>query len=166
LLVLNCDCSNHNTTHSFFSLSVCLRHCLLKIEMSDAEDRADAADYPNGESPPKLPKRFRDRSKVKYQSISLFHFVCRTLLFFLFLRCGFSVFCCLCEGDVVQKSCAYQANAFQTGCEDCQTSRGTRKVHQQGAFSFSHFTFRFKMYYFAKVIIWVLKNPMGLLWGV
>ncbi|XP_014506095.1 uncharacterized membrane protein C776.05 isoform X2 [Vigna radiata var. radiata] len=31
--------------------------------MSDAEDHADAADYPNGESPPKLPKRFRDRSK-------------------------------------------------------------------------------------------------------
>ncbi|KAG2407483.1 uncharacterized protein HKW66_Vig0023050 [Vigna angularis] len=31
--------------------------------MSDAEEHADAADYPNGESPPKHPKRFRDRSK-------------------------------------------------------------------------------------------------------
>lgn len=33
-------------------------------------------------------------------------------------------------------------------------------------FAFSHFTYRFKMFSFTKVVIWVLKNPMGLLWGV
>lgn len=124
LLVVNCDSSNHNTTPPFLSLSLslCLRHCLLKIEMSDAEDHADAADYPNGESPPKLPKRFRDRSKVKYQSIFFVSFWVLDVVGFCFLRCGFSFSCCLCEGDVVQKSCAHQTNAFQTGCEDCQTS--------------------------------------------
>jgi len=115
--------SNHTTTLCL--LSLCFGHCLLKIEMSDTEDHADAADCSNGESPPKRSQRFRDRSKVKYKPILFFHFLCRTLLGFAFYDVGSLFFCCLCEGDAVQTSCAHQADAFQTGSEDCQTSRGT-----------------------------------------
>ena len=94
--------SQHDTT---FSLSLCLRHCLLKIEMSDTEDHADASDCSNGQSPPKRPQRFRDRSKVKYQPIFFVSFFMPHELVFAFYDVGFIFFLSLRRRCCPNKLC-------------------------------------------------------------
>jgi len=60
--------------------------------MSDTEDHADASDCSNGQSPPKRPQRFRDRSKVKYQPIFFVSFFMPHELVFAFYDVGFIFF--------------------------------------------------------------------------